>query len=700
MRAESPLVGVIVFWKWARMCVCLALAGCTPTQAGMGGLALSNLKSPLRVDLSSGFPANKALDGAWRERFPLYYRDRSVVETCKRNRSGGFGKVRRSDCIEAFRDFQGEDTLVVVAISGGGARSARLAAHALHLLEARYNSLFPSSDPFIERIDAFSTVSGGSLYAYQVARRLSTEEPPLSFDLGRLGKGKPEAPDAGRAQHAIDRTGVEVARRTFFRDTVEDFKTDQGTSLLGVGALQSAIGAYGTGLISTLFTDWSYLNHLAKGMELSRKGMGVSLFIPARFASDLFFDSLPDEPRFYFNATALETGGAFVFTQRITNLPIGRRTGRSARLDLHNEFPTRSSERCANCDPARPLRSSLTLSEIGSSPANFPVAYAAAASAAFPFGVEPLRLRKYSFSIERGTFMRTKQSFSLADGGVYDNSGMTTAADLYEYLSEYYGVRHLVLIAINADTTQFDPNLAGRAARGPGLLSHFKIGWPVPSLFSAADSLNLIHFVNKRRGEDIAWARLADLDALIQGRKKVEEAMEMSRAGRALPAKPDVSADVYEQLRRADQLDEGARRRLERTMADMELAAEKPLRYVHYFPINLAQLAASDEYSIVEGSSFYDDVEGISTGYWLGFGDDRALEAAASKIVSTPQEQGWAVGPRCPGSSERAEALRLEDAVAFAIARANAPSWDADLSGDTLERWCDLPDTRPESRID
>ena len=72
--------------------------------------------------------------------------------------------------------FPDKNTLVFVAISGGGARAASLAEAVFTLLERKYNSLssraglHSNQSSLLDNIDAFSTVSGGSLFSYQVAR--------------------------------------------------------------------------------------------------------------------------------------------------------------------------------------------------------------------------------------------------------------------------------------------------------------------------------------------------------------------------------------------------------------------------------------------------------------------------------------------------------------------------------------------------
>src|SRR5439155_7360872 len=95
---------------------------------------------------------------------------------------------------DRFADFQcgpdAQDTLVVVSISGGGSRAGVFAAHVLAQLERKYDQIRGCGDKascdvtsFARRIHAFSTVSGGSLYAFYVARELKDHDWTPSSDL-------------------------------------------------------------------------------------------------------------------------------------------------------------------------------------------------------------------------------------------------------------------------------------------------------------------------------------------------------------------------------------------------------------------------------------------------------------------------------------------------------------------------------------
>jgi hypothetical protein len=617
---------------------------------GGAALVVSNLKAPLRWRTHAALPESKPL--------PL-----ELFLALERPEHGGRppgcvasdAEGRRDDCLDDFADLGGRTTLVAVAVSGGGARAARLAAHALAELEARWAALAGEA-PLVGAIDAFSTVSGGSLYAYHVARAVGHARlSPLRFV-------KP-AP----VQSAKDPYEPEAGSAALFRSLRDDVRVSAGTQHLGALALQSVVGASGLNLAAGPFVDWSFLDHLAKGLEASQSGRPWDLVVPPGLRAHYRMADLPAAPRFYFNATTLETGHPFVLTQRVTNArprcripdeypcrarhrPI-RVPMRSARFDLHPALP--GGDQPPTHDPRRPLRSGFTLEDFGGSPGNFALAYAAVASAAFPLGVEPLTVAKY---VREGDRMRIyEDTVRLSDGGVYDNSGLTAVVDLYEHLVMQGRVRDLVLVAINADTTRYDANRAESDGERRGPDDFFQLGGPLASLSSGAESLGMIHTSNKRRGEDVAWARLQHLDRWLA----LEGVAEAERA---------------EQAKRYDS-------RAERG---------KGLRYVHYFPVHLAQLSGDDAERVAAGEGHSRRVRDIATGYWLDFGDDARLAAATRALVTSEQPTGWNVGPECDGQN-RAMVKRLDEAVAFAVARARSGDWRDPLGGAAAQDWCASP---------
>jgi hypothetical protein len=80
-------------------------------------------------------------------------------------------------------------------------------------------------------------------------------------------------------------------------------------------------------------------------------------------------------------------------------------------------------------------------------------------------------------------------------------------------------------------------------------------------------------------------------------------------------------------------------------------------------------------------------VNDAPTGYWLRRGDEENLEAAAARLATTAQGEGWAVGPECDG--ERARVQRLDEAVAFALMRAQQARFEDPLTTPEARRWCE-----------
>ena len=106
-------------------------------------------------------------------------------------------------------------------------------------------------------------------------------------------------------------------------------------------------------------------------------------------------------PLFLSNTTALETGTPLIISQKILHTPSDTLGKPTVRLDAE---PKETPE---------PFPSALTLEDINSSPAEFPLAFAAMASAAFPIGMEPLELRKYGYNQSLGTVFEAKQVIHL-----------------------------------------------------------------------------------------------------------------------------------------------------------------------------------------------------------------------------------------------------------------------------------------------
>lgn len=310
------------------------------------------------------------------------------------------------------------------------------------------------------------------------------------------------------------------------------------------------------------------------------------------------------------------------------------------------ETPTaRFDLECAD-EILRPLQHAITLEEINLSPAQFPIALAAMTSAAFPIGMEPLPVRKFgyiaSFAKPQQQLYPTESVLHLTDGGVFDNSGLFTAVDLFDYLNQkatpneckkVTSNKKLILLSINAENEQYDPGFSDKvSSREPwyDILPLIPNLWPIRQKALGYHSLDLIHYTNKRRGEQIAIARMRELNA----------------------------------------------------------AKDKQL---FFFPVNLSQLSDEDPLQIKGGQRIFDQLKTIPTDYAVTTGEDALLAEAARMIVTSPQREGWDVGPECDSNhSVKAKVYRLDEAYAFAMLR-KAKGWDVPLINSPtsyFNRWC------------
>jgi hypothetical protein len=564
---------------------------------------------------------------------------------------------------ETFKDFTDRETLIFVTVSGGGARAEALGAHTMSLLEQKYNEIaflyakgrgLKSVVPMISQIDAYSSVSGGSIYVFHIA---------LKF-----------LPDSDR-QHSSYRTGIEQCSEISENDTSRSFQEiacNASPSLQRLG-LYTALMYFGTGLpLVTLGTDLDYLDIMAAGLDIFSRDNPSDIFpqivtnvrnhkgiLHMRTMGNLQTRA-SERPLFLFNATAIETGTPFVISQSLLHVPTDSLGRISARLDVNRE------------EPPRLLPHAVTLEDINSSPAKFPLAFAAMASAAFPIGIEPLPVRKYGYKESVLQRYETDDLIHLADGGVYDNSGLVSAVDLFDFLRDPRidrrgtRVKRLLLLSINAETTNYDLDYPGRVATPKrwyeGLLP-FSMNWPTPFLpirigALGIKSLELIHFTNKTRAEQIALDHIQHLSQTPADDRQTSTANESGR-----------------------QYDKGS-----------------PL---FFFPVNLLQLSESDSLSIPGGESLFRKVKEIGTNYTVTDGEDALIAAAAKMLVSSRQAKGWNVGPEClavdNGQRLKSTVFRLDEAFAFALLRSQQKDgWDAPLIGpgdktSFLSQWCGEP---------
>jgi len=603
--------------------------------------------------------------------------------------------------LDVFDDLEDKETIIIVCFSGGGMRAYSLAQHSMSLLEQEYNSLrkrdkelMQSTRSLVEAIDVYSTVSGGSLYAYNIA---------LAFARNQENS------------------------RTFFSEEMKDRLGTYHSKQLGSWiTVQTFIHGLAP-LLWDMFTTSAYGDMVASGIRGN--------ILP--FGNILPMGELPANPRFFFNTTCQETGLPLALTQRIIHLPTDPQpfeldlwsAPRTARLDLlakQRRRPELDEEEAKELKEAimtdkkegkqqqekllellnkrgfdkidfdksdsalqfmekfnpilqeyelrtalgvadsttkeeweglskeeremsnrtaleekkflkkrlRPLRHAHTLEDLGSTPSSFRLENAAAASAAFPGVVNPIPLAKYHATDSTRDMgessYESKEALHVVDGGVFDNSGMTTAVDFFEYLHDEFAKekkgKKLILVSINAEVQESDMDCPRETELQRSKLDLLAVGLPLPFAFTIGESLELTHYTNKIRAQQNALNRLEEL-------KK--------------------------------------RRKLQKS--------EKSFHY-HYFPITLSQLSEYERFPLTDGGEAGDifwKLKDIKTDFVLPPEHDKLLAVAASRLVTAKQpndekEPVWKVGP----NNEEVNYLGKAFALAVLRAELQRSGWD------------------------
>jgi hypothetical protein len=371
--------------------------------------------------------------------------------------------------------------------------------------------------PLVERIRLFSTVSGGSLYASRIATALYRQ-----FET--------------EGSNPEDKTW----RRCFFRYSARWFSSRTSDQRLGLLASISYVNPlavanpwpvaralwsldpsalldffYYPPLLG-LFTNRDFIDDLAYGLETSYCGARAWLVGPkcapgGRRRFNLGDFQSPAYPRFLLNATAQQTGQPFVLTQHVI-WPLEQSDARSSRA------------------PKPPL----TLEQLGSSPTQFPLAYAAMASAAFPVATQPVELRRYLIDKTDPVTRPTGEVFQLVDGGVFDNSGLAVMEQFMERLWEVArqrraSIRSITVIAISAEAPTFQTQDASALPEESFLRRKFEVGIPIASaLAPVGRTIDILSDTTRREaqardsierefGVRVESVRLRDLDTLQSG---------------------------------------------------------------------------------------------------------------------------------------------------------------------------------------
>ncbi|MFT4589147.1 MAG: hypothetical protein ACI9VS_000973 [Candidatus Binatia bacterium] len=458
--------------------------------------AISRVKSPITYDLRHS-ELNKPLSEGSRTELAKARKGMPVVL----NTTNVLGENER---IDDLHDLAEKETLVMLCYSGGGARAARMAMHTMAELETVYNERYGDASPaLLDRIDVYSTVSGGSLFSSVIAKRF----------------------------HSNLSTNRAETRRTGFQSLIKDPRAERITRKLGSSSALFYFnpGHFGVVPALLLVTEWDTLNLFARTHAYLQQNR--FLFTPPKKLMTL--SDLDSSPRFLFNATCVETKMPFVMTQAALHTESDANPLTGVVYNPVRDWLLESDKAYADTLKSNPLVHASTLEDIGSSPGAFPLSYAVMASAAFPFIFNPLHLKKHN-----AVDASAKDGYiKLIDGGIYDNTGLVTALELYNHFELHHPNpnRKLILISVNADN-----EIGGFDKESLAKIGYFEVDIPLRGLFEAVHSMDQIYYhqtqmfraaiqfrVRKmnqdRHSVDFFEIKLEDLEEGTELRKKIRE---------------------------------------------------------------------------------------------------------------------------------------------------------------------------------
>jgi predicted acylesterase/phospholipase RssA len=313
------------------------------------------------------------------------------------------------------------DTIVGIAVSGGGGRAATFAAGALEEL-AQIRIPTPDGEvSLLERVNYMSSVSGGSLATAYYAMK------------------KP-----ARAERMLDRQGLTPAYREFFAKFKADMQMNfqiraVARQLLYFRALNPTKAAYS-------FADvWD--DH----------------FFDERTFADLYErERRGDSPRIIFNGTAYNTGRRLA----LTTLPPS-----DFDYDFISSFQANLARRGITMSPegrksveevlerAKTGFLPVTFEQLGASHRDLRISLAVATSASFPPVVGPVTYRVAGQTVYH----------HIGDGGLFDNLGTESLTTLFLKKIPFDGTsqrRGLIIVIdasfpFDAGKTELDANTKG-----------------------------------------------------------------------------------------------------------------------------------------------------------------------------------------------------------------------------------------------
>lgn len=400
-----------------------------------------------------------------------------------------------------------DELLVGLAVSGGGSRAANFTAE---VLKALAKVKLPSGGSLLEEIDYVSSVSGGSLAsAYYVVKKPGRAVPTLT----------PEAE-------------LSPAYTAFFEQFQADMRTNINRRLLLTPKI------------------WRWARVALTGYSRSR--MLGDLW------DDLFFDGATfrtlydreqrgDVPRLLINGTSRNDGRRFVFSS------VGPRDLQFNLTRCLGEPSSGSAE--LTTGPSAELRTGFsreirrrqfvflpwTFAKLHSDISQFRIAQAAAASASFPVALSHMLLRDFTpqaavsqpATRNRKSEILNPQSeihkgyYNITDGGVFDNQGIETLAQLFLHrlfeVPEGERARRALIIVIDA-SYPFELWTTGAATRSELPISELERDFGIMERRAIAYQYMLWAALTAKQGEGLSSTTIGE-----QGRCPVGERLTIIR---------------------------------------------------------------------------------------------------------------------------------------------------------------------------
>lgn len=288
-----------------------------------------------------------------------------------------------------------QDTIIGVALSGGGSRAALFGAGGL---EALGQLRAPDGRSVLEQVDYLSSVSGGGL-------------PAAYYALHKPPRGVPVlAPDGSM-------TG---AYKDFFNDLGDNVAQDFQSTLIW-----RQLGSF------------RFILNSALAATSLQEILEEQLLGPATFADLAVREKNGDSPRVIINSTLFNDGRRFLWT----TLPpeaaqydfVGELDQSLAERGISSGYPEVVKERWESLQPVTPL-------DLQIDPCPIKVGVAVTASASFPPLVGPITF----------TVGDELDFWHIADGGLYENLGLESL--MYTFLKQLQDrkVRRALILAFNS----------------------------------------------------------------------------------------------------------------------------------------------------------------------------------------------------------------------------------------------------------